>query len=530
MLVATLYKFAKKDNSTALPTGTTPSLAIQIIINDGSSSILSPSIRVPTNQSGVPQGSRIFDYNYIYIPDFRRYYYTSNWVYNADGTWSALCTVDALASWKDEIIASPGYVGRAESPHVDVFVQDRFYISRNTPVTIRDNADTNFSAVPSMGTVILGVTSAASRISEGAIGAVQYYALSMADFRALSQSLLGIYNGNNFTIQDWKNTTDAEFKADAWQSLNNPIQYVSSCRFYPFPLVDFNLAHTQIVMGGWNAGGNGGILLNRLYQALPIDWSTKQAYSGEINISDVNQVGQYDPEDYPTYAPYASYLLQSPWGEFELDANIMSTIHRRQTPKLYWQIMLNISNGMGTFVVMDTSGAFPEMSARTTRHELLRTDIKFGSDLALLATYTDDKYQINVGKGVASSLIGMMGGAFSAVGGNLGGGITQGAQSFADLAFGVADACIGGEKSAQGNAFSDVNCSPMITQITVQQTRYSTVGQAPGMFGKPYKRAVANLNGFSGFVQMDYSQFNAECTDTERTTIIDLLRGGVLIE
>ena len=529
MLVATLYKVSKKENSTYVPTANNSPLGLQIMINDGDSSILSPSIRITP-----PANTRVIDYNYLYIPDFGRYYYVNNWVWNADGTWTGFCSVDVLSTWKDRIIASPGYVGRAESPHVDPYIQDRFYISRNTPVTIRDNADTGFRAAPNLGTFLIGVSSAKDATTgtgNGNLGGVAYYMLTSIEYQSLSQSLLGIYDssGNQLATPAWKIREGSSFKADAWQSLNNPIQYVISSKFYPTLLFDPTGVREQIVMGGWAAGGLGGHKLVRLYDETP--WKS-------IPISNVNQVGQYDPEDFPTYAPYANYILQTPWGEYTLDPNIMSIILMRETPTLYWKLVYNFSNGTATLVVADSAAqTFPESVARSTTHELIRTEIKVATDVALQATYKDDLFTFHqvgnamkgffgIGSGIMSSIGGAMGGSI----GSIGSGVEKTMTSAIDTTNSIIDAVAGAEKTAQGTTFTECNVTPVITQISVQQTRYSTVGRSPSMFGKPYKRPVSNLNGYTGFVQLDYSQFTAECTEIERSNVIKYLLGGVYIE
>lgn len=532
MLSATFYKFAKKENSTAIPGTSQASLPASIIVNDGDSSILSPSIRVPTDQTGLPSGTRIFDYNYIYIPDFARYYYVDNWSYNADGTWTADCSVDVLASWKSQIQSSAGYVGRcATAAYVDPYVQDRFYISRNTPVTIRDNANTGLNPSPILGTYVLAVSSAKypGITAGGNLGCVSYYMMTATDFQSLGQNLLGIFNNGSWTTPAWQIREDSLFKADNWMSLNSPAEFIVSCRFYPALLFDATATREQIVMGGYQVGGTGGVKIVRLYDETT--WN-------EISISDVGSVGQYSPDDYPTYAPYASYILQAPWGEFALDPNIMSTVLRRTTPKLYWKLLYNFVTGMATFVVTDdASQTFPESVARSTTHELIRTEIKIGADIPLQAIMQDE---LHLFKSVSNALSGFfdMGAGFvsalgSGFGGNMGGigsGINQFAQGGINTASSVVDAVAGAQKTAYGVTNAEAMCSPVIAQISVQQTRYSTVTQAPAMFGKPSKRPVASLSGFSGFVQMDYSQFNAECTDTERSRVISFLQGGVYIE
>ena len=537
MVSATLYKFSKKGNSTARPNQGTPSLPISIIINDGASSILSPSVRVPTNQTGVPTGTRVFDYNYIYIPDFRRYYYVSNWVYNADGTWTAICTIDVLASWKNEIIASPGYVGRSTN-HFDEYIQDNFYISRNTPVTIRDNADTGCLPAANTGTFVLGVNSAKNPTTgtgNGNLGSVSYYMLDITQFATLIRNLLGIYDANdNVYTPTWKIKANGNFESDAWKSVNTPLQYLSSCRFYPW---NFN-RHTsnveQIVFGGWAVGGNGGHKMIRLYDES--QWRS-------IQISNVNQVGDYNPEDYPTYEPYANYILQTPWGEFPLDGNIMSNILKRDDPRLYWKIMINYPTGTGTFVVTDSAaGTFPENSARTTTHELIRTEIKCATDIALQDIVMDETYGINAGISVFKNLHGVFGGIFQGITGIMSGNVSGAGSGFqsslnsaVDSASSLLDAMRGGQRTAMGTTYTDTNCTPLISQISVQQTRYSTVGRSPEMFGKPLKRPVSNLSSyqgtpFTGFIQMDYSEFHADCTDEERNDVIALLNGGILLE
>ena len=50
------------------------------------------------------------------------------------------------------------------------------------------------------------------------------------------------------------------------------------------------------------------------------------------------------------------------------------------------------------------------------------------------------------------------------------------------------------------------------------------------MFGKPVKAVVADLSSMTGYVQMDYTNFDGPCTDTERDSIVAFLQDGVYIE
>lgn len=542
MLTATFHKVAKKENSTYRPTALEGfSLQVQLEVNDGDSSILSPSIRVVP-----PANEHIIDYNYIHIPDFRRYYYINNWTYNADGTWTASCMVDFLASWKLDIISSEGYVGRSES-HWDPLIQDRFYASRNSPVTIRNVGPTEFIYTPQNGIIIIGVASGDTSANEsGTLGAIQYYLLTMAQFKSLLYNLLGFYDGENIKERIWRIQEGEKFQADGWQSLNNPLEYVVSCRFYPGELFhNHGFPLEQIHMGGWKAGGNGGYRLTHLFTMWP--WTQGTGYhTGVIPLSHISDVGNYTDMEYPTYAPYASYILQTPWGEFDLDPNIMSIILLNQQPALYWAMCINIVTGTATFVVRDKSFLNTEIMIPTqndTCHELIRTEIQLGTDIPLMATFKDDKFTMNAGKSVIDSLFGLASSALNFLssgqqlgmnqgsGFNTAGAMVQGLKSTVDLGYSIADACIGSQKSAVGMKLADVNATPVIDYMTVQQTRYPTVGQSPNMFGRPLKQRVQNLNDFSNYIQLDYSKFRAQyCTKFEQEKVIEALLKGIYLE
>ena len=536
MLDATFYTFSKRENSTLLPTDSLPHYSMQININDNETSLLSPQIRVR-----FPSNVNLLPYNYVYIPQLFRYYYISDWSYGADGLWTASCTVDALASWKTYIYSSGGYVGRAEEFY-DGGIQDISYPPKNEPVTIRNNAQTGFSAVPGFGTIVIGIVTSQPGVNVGMMGGTRYYLMDRADFLSFVQHLLGFWSDNTQqgTIEtvEWLMTTASQqtYQSDWFKSLYTPAEYVISCRYYP---VQFNISSSAqkvpLCLGGWTCGGNGGYLANRMYEELPFNTSTGTYFWGEIDISNVSAVGAYSDDDYPTYAPYANYALQTPWGTFELDANLMSIVLKRQNPKIYWKIMLNFATGTGTLVVTDTNTyQLVDASPVTTKHEFFRQEVQIGVDIPLMAQYQNELRVIGdalKATGSAAQTIGSIatGEPFGAMLG------------LANTALGVADTLASTQRYAEGSKVYNGNVTPLITQMTVQQTRYPTVERAPSLFGRPLKRYVAHLNNyvvpgsstpqaFNGFVQMDYSNFNAPCTETERQEIRRYLEGGVHLE
>ena len=99
---AYFWNFSKKGNSTARPADG-DALALDFLAVD-QTGIISPSIRV--------EHANPTEYNYCRIPDFGRYYYVREWVWDS-GTWVASLTVDALASFKTYIGNSDIYVLRS---------------------------------------------------------------------------------------------------------------------------------------------------------------------------------------------------------------------------------------------------------------------------------------------------------------------------------------------------------------------------------------------------------------------------------
>lgn len=539
MLTAVFYAFSKRENSTLIPSSSVPSYSMNIDINDPNTSVLNPQLRVRMpidSQTGNPM--QLFLYNYVYIQGLGRYYYITDWNYNSDGTWTASCKVDVLASWKTYIMTSGGYVGRSEA-FFDGGIQDIAYPAKNEPVTIRNNVATGFSPVASWGTVVLGVVTSQASQSAGIMGGTRYYAMTTAQFLSFVQHLLGFWSDGTQTVLDARQWVledmQNNFQNDWFKSLYTPAEYVISCRYYP---VKFNIAAgatpTQICLGGWNCGGNGGILMGRMYEELPFNSSTGQYYWGEIPISNVNDIvidntHPYSNDDYPSYAPYAEYALQTPWGTFPLDANRMSVVLKRPSPKLYWKMMINFVDGTGTLVVSDTgSYSLVDNTPMTTKFEFFRQEVKIAVDIPLMAQYQNELKVIGQGLNTAGSAITTVGSfaTGNAIGAMLG---------LVNTAFGVADTLANTQRYADGSKQYSGSNTPLITQMTVQQTRYPTVERAPSLFGKPLKRYVAQLNNynsqaFSGFVQLDYSNFKAPCTETERAAVRDYLEGGVHIE
>ena len=110
-------------------------------------------------------------FNYCHIPNLRRYYFITDWYYNA-GLWVAVCAVDVLATYKTQIGVSRQYVIRAYSKY-DASIVDTAYLTKARGI-LRNNATltpTQFwgaDAWGNNGTVVIGVVGA-NQSSAGAV-------------------------------------------------------------------------------------------------------------------------------------------------------------------------------------------------------------------------------------------------------------------------------------------------------------------------------------------------------------------------
>lgn len=83
--------------------------------------ILSPQMEITGSHPG---------YNYMYIPDFQRYYYLDDPIITVTGLTVYHGTCDVLMSWETAIRSLPGIAARTENPDL----QDWYLPDRQQPI------------------------------------------------------------------------------------------------------------------------------------------------------------------------------------------------------------------------------------------------------------------------------------------------------------------------------------------------------------------------------------------------------------
>lgn len=517
MLDATFYIMLKRNNSTLQPTSALTHLDLQIEINDGQSSLTNPIIRVSSVVS-------VLAYNYVHISQFGRYYHIENWQYNGDGTWSAFCTEDYLSSWKTAIQNSGGYVSRSFT-HSDPHIVDTLYPAKNYPAPAEAVAQTGLSENPADGCFVIGVVE--NRVPT--TGAVSYYLVTYTDMQTLLVNML--------TADQPTWSLVATMTPDVLKSFIDPMQYIVSCKWLPIGIasakisaITANANKTEINLRGWNSGAQGYKLL-RTDLAYPL-WTPTQTTPIQLNIN-WNEIKLGDLDKYyntldgeavnvgyyPTMEPYATYSMFTPWGVFELDSSIVSQMYAVAKDAngyitFKYRFSIDLVTGTATlFVAGDLGNNIP-------LYEFLRTEVVFARDVPLAQTTYDyegfNKSNNNALFGAASQLSQSTPDVMGAM------------QTLMNATWDVSRSKLAPVSQSNVSGISSFTFD--IRRIRIQMTRYKTVGQAPGLFGRPCQQVYASLSGFTGFVQVAESTFAAACLDSERDTIIAYLKEGIYIE
>lgn len=79
--------------------------------------------------SGI--NSIITEFNYVYIPEFNRYYYVTDMVSIKNNLWAVSCKVDVLMSYKDIIYKQTAVVDRQEYNYNTMLSDNRLRVQAN---------------------------------------------------------------------------------------------------------------------------------------------------------------------------------------------------------------------------------------------------------------------------------------------------------------------------------------------------------------------------------------------------------------
>lgn len=301
MVTLTLYNFAKDTNSTKRPTTLTAT-----VLFTGSVNIFEPcSFHTPSFIMTGAYGSTSFSSsNYAYVSEWNAYYWVTDRTYS-DGTFLISCELDRLATYKTGITSSSQFVLRSASASNKSIV-DTMYPAVDQAKLLRNAIVTESDGNPYVNNVndgifVLGITSNAAT-SGSSLGTNLYVSMTPSEMYAFTQALLG--------TNSWMSGGTLEISNDLAKLVLNPLQYIQSCKFFPFKPTTNVFQHTQLTsipFGWWTITAN-------CYTAFA---GTNQTVTKSIDIS---------IPKHPQAATYGKYLNYSPFSEYSLILPVVGKI------------------------------------------------------------------------------------------------------------------------------------------------------------------------------------------------------------
>ena len=240
-----LFSFSKRKNSTKQPTGTHTELDVKW---KEDTSINNPSFVYAGN---------IYTYtcNYVYIPDWSKYYWVTDIVMLANNLTQIDLAEDVLATNKTAIGATVAQIAYSSTGYDTWKADTRLPVKVTKTITSSSGAAGVFDGT---GTYILGV----SNVDAGT-SAVCYYAMSQAELQAFMSEV-----ATDTTMK----TAVQNYCADLWDA-------IISCTWVPFSSSEIPGASTRIIVANYTCTSTGKRISNPPTRGSSVTLSIPWTYS-----------------------------------------------------------------------------------------------------------------------------------------------------------------------------------------------------------------------------------------------------------
>lgn len=489
-MIVQLGYIAKRVNSTKNSTSFT---SYQGTLKEACN-VLSPAIEFDFGNA-PPTG-----YNYMYIPDFRRFYWVT-WEFTGSAHWTAHGKVDVLASAKAEIGTSSKYILRAASEENSEIIDTKYPALTSTKWAYA-GANPGFATDPSSGgTYVIGVAGGYINGITGRTG-VTYYAMSPSEFQSLMNFLFDTSDmptqesgGSAYLWQNFKWYIDftSSHQSLPWKLMINPLQYVTSAIWLPFGVTGISSA---VKFGYFETDVQGAESLTTATKKIIIPCDCSSLFT-DSSMS-----------DWEYYEPWSNYFINVPFfGMSKVNASEFEPVAGQRTISVTYDVDLH--TGAAICTLNGGNGDFAKLSGQV------------GVTIALGGTKTDYGAIIS---GAAQTLGGAMSTGMMAASGN-----PQAILSgFETIRNGVSTALTTCQPvvSTSGSAGS---CAGLGDAVLVYRKTLNCAEKNPTEFGYPLckSKVIASL---SGFVQCADGDIESTLTDQEQLEIARYLTEGFFYE
>lgn len=449
-MTVNFWSFAKKVNSTAIPSGTPLYSATAYLKEE--SGVLSPTLQIYESAAWNP-----YNLNYAQITDFARYYFTGEWIWMG-GLWETTLEIDALGSWKTEIGNANKYILRSASAYNPDIIDSLYPPEEHVNVSW-DSFSFPFYNDFTGGVYILGVINGQG---QSLAGTTDYFIMTAPEIKDFMTYMIPA------SVTTWGNLNS--MTADVYKSVYDPLRFIVSCKYFPFTAGGIN---TDVAI----AFGN--FLSNKYAEPLdkPNTWPT---FTHDYTLP----TGWTSRDARERSEPYADIMFwMNPFGVIPLstsDFTLTDTVRVKITPDM-------ISGEATIQIYAVVSGAEVLVAQQTAM---------IGFDVNLIATNKDSS-------SAAASLI--SGG--SGIAGNLLAGNAPGAVLSGLMGAGDAFASL-----TRPSVVMSTRGAPSVSMISGASRLYSRHHTFPGdsnvEFGRPLYD-VRQISSLSGYIKIGDPDFEA---------------------
>ena len=330
----TLYKVKKHINDVRRPYASDSFRILSNVYLKAPTSVLYPEIEI---QGGLDPT----EYNFVYIPEFARYYWVTNWSYSV-GLWIGSLSVDVLATYKDQIEDSVQYVVRSENEFISTMTDTMYPATNELTGVVNSAREGNFwHDLRSEGMYIVGLVGKGTLLDTLDTGLVNYFAM---DARAFAHFRSAVYDDSLAFYR--KTGSFGDLTTELVKLLVDINEYVVSCVYVPYNPV--GIAVDSVTIGFWTWDVPDGTTVKQ------IDMFTQYRFSRSIAIP--------KHPDYPSYgfylngAGFSAYTLSIPGvGMLPLDADALMRAH-----SVYIDLTGDSYSGAGKCKVTAVIGETPD--------------------------------------------------------------------------------------------------------------------------------------------------------------------------
>jgi len=450
-------------------------------------------------------------FNYLYIPELKRYYYVQESTQIKEFAQLTLVE-DVLMSWDSLIRSQTAFIKRNENTYNSNLYDDRYpdLVSKEYDITEYTNdlfytnilsryANTKNTSYPLM---VVSGGAATYVVQEDSTRDSSSMELNYFPYEPLGQGNLTIYGIEPVTM-NWYLTNGG--MADITNIFRDVGEYIVSLRYYPFDVTRFMrtwLSSQDLYIGGKVCKDQS----NNNIKA------TKMDRMGEpVPIAIIDIARRY--YDFRDYAPYTKYTVYLPYlGFIDLDTNEIVG----QTIRIRYAVDF-IDGSVQAYIML-----YSRSQGKDIRLIQVTDRKPISIEVPLNSTNSSDR--------LTHLLMGAFqigGGAISSASGNPVGGVKS------------AKGAVGSFMSAlrvrfnRGNIHGGLQSAYNPTSVFLirESVEWASIVDIEKIYGKPLEeiKTLSALTGFTEIGEMNFNPNGEEIMDNEITEIENLLRTGVIL-